>query len=104
MECEDWQSRRSLVSSLKILLTLESAGLVLTLTAGASIIAQLGEFSQCILFTYKGDRRSSGPLSLVEDCRGSSLIGPNGGILCSKAPSRGLWMPELVLYGIRLLA
>ena len=56
MECEDWQSRRSLVSSLKILLTLESAGLVLTLTAGASIIAQLGEFSQCILFTYKGDR------------------------------------------------
>ena len=24
--------------------------------------------------------------------------------LRSKAPSRGLWMPELVLYGIRLLA
>ena len=28
----------------------------------------------------------------------------NGGILRSKAPRRGLWMPELVLYGIRLLA
>ena len=27
-----------------------------------------------------------------------------GGILLFKAPSRGLWMPELVLYGIRLLA
>ena len=28
----------------------------------------------------------------------------NGGILRSKARSRGIWMPELVLYGIRLLA
>ena len=27
-----------------------------------------------------------------------------GGIFRSKAPSRGLWMPELVLYGIRELA
>ena len=25
-------------------------------------------------------------------------------VFCSKAPSRGLWMPELVLYGIRELA
>ena len=29
---------------------------------------------------------------------------PLGCILRSKAPSRGLWMPELVLYGIRELA
>ena len=34
----------------------------------------------------------------------ASKIPPNGGILRSKAPSRGLWMPEVVLYGIRLLA
>ena len=35
--------------------------------------------------------------------RGASKISLVGGILSSKAPSRGLWMPELVLYGIRLL-
>ena len=34
----------------------------------------------------------------------ASKISPNGYILRSKAPSRGLWMPELVLYGMRLLA
>ena len=58
-----------------------------------------------------------GPLSLVEECRGSALIGrelhsvARPALLChkeparaSKAPSRGLWMPELVLYGIRELA
>ena len=28
----------------------------------------------------------------------------NGGILRSKAPGRGFWMPELFLYGIRVLA
>ena len=33
----------------------------------------------------------------------ASKIPPNGSILPSNAPSRGLWMPELVLYGIRLL-
>lgn len=60
MECEDWESRRSLVRSLKILLTVESAGLVLTLTAGSSLIAQLGEFSQCILFSYKGRHQAGG--------------------------------------------
>ena len=36
--------------------------------------------------------------------RGASKIPPNGGILRSKAPIRGLWMPELVLYGLKLLA
>ena len=40
----------------------------------------------------------------IKNQRGASKIPPNGGILRSKAPSRGLWMPELVLYGIRLLA
>ena len=60
MEREDWESRRSLVRSLKILLTVESAGLVLTLTAGSSLIAQLGEFSQCILFSYKGHHLAGG--------------------------------------------
>ena len=58
----------------------------------------------------KQDRR--GPLSLVEECRGSTLIGREDysvappALLCHKepAPSRGLWMPELVLYGIRELA
>ena len=40
----------------------------------------------------------------IKNQRGASKISPNGGILRSKAPSRGLWMPELVLYGIRLLA
>ena len=39
----------------------------------------------------------------IKNQRGASKIPPNGGILRSKAPSRGLWMPELVLYGIRLL-
>ena len=58
MDCEDW--RRSVLRSLKILLTLESAGLVLTLTAGASLIAHLGEFSQCILFSYKGQQLPGG--------------------------------------------
>ena len=32
------------------------------------------------------------------------IVGFHGSISRSKAPSRGLWMPELVLYGIRLLA
>ena len=41
---------------------------------------------------------------VIKNQRGASKIPPNGGILRSKAPSRGLWMPELVLYGIRLLA
>ena len=60
MECEDWERRRSLLRSLKILLTAECAGLVLTLTAGSSLIAQLGEFSQCILFSYKGGQLAWG--------------------------------------------
>ena len=42
-------------------------------------------------------------LSLVESFP-SDVWASNGGILRSKAPIRGLWMPELVLYGIRLLA
>ena len=58
MESEDWRSRTSVLRSLKILLTLESAGIILTLTAGASLIAQLGEFSHCILFSYKGQQLS----------------------------------------------
>ena len=45
-----------MLRSLKILITLESAGILLTLTAGASLIAQLGEFSRCILFSYKGQQ------------------------------------------------
>ena len=40
----------------------------------------------------------------IKNQRGASKIPPTRGILRSKAPSRGLWMPELVLYGIRLLA
>ena len=40
----------------------------------------------------------------MENQRGASKMHLLGGILRSKAPSRGLWMPELVLYGIRLLA
>ena len=40
----------------------------------------------------------------IKNQRGASKIPLNGGILRSKAPSRGLWMPELVLYGIRELA
>ena len=40
----------------------------------------------------------------IKNQRGASKIPLVGGILRSKAPSRGLWMPELVLYGIRLLA
>ena len=37
----------------------------------------------------------------IKNQRGASKM---GGILPSKAPSRWLWMPELVLYGISLLA
>ena len=33
-----------------------------------------------------------------------AITNQRGGILRSKAPSRGLWMPKLVLYGVRLLA
>ena len=40
----------------------------------------------------------------IKNQRGASKIPLVGGILRSKAPSRGLWMPELVLYGIRELA
>ena len=40
----------------------------------------------------------------IKNQRGASKIPLVGGILRSKAPSRGLWMPEVVLYGIRLLA
>ena len=40
----------------------------------------------------------------IKNQRGASKIPLVGGILRSKAPSRGLWMPELVLYGIRLQA
>ena len=40
----------------------------------------------------------------MKNQRWASKIPPNGGILRSKAPGRGLWMPELVPYGIRLLA
>ena len=40
----------------------------------------------------------------IKNQRGASKIPLVGGILRTKAPSRGLWMPELVLYGIRLLA
>ena len=57
MESEDWRLRRSVLKSLKILLTAEVAGLVLSLTAGACLIAQLGEFSQCILFSYEGQEQ-----------------------------------------------
>ena len=39
----------------------------------------------------------------IKNQRGASKIPLVGGILRSKAPSRGLWMLELVLYGIRLL-
>ena len=42
--------------------------------------------------------------SAMKNQRGASKIPLVGGILRSKAPSRGLWMPELVLYGIRELA
>ena len=58
MESENWRSRTSVLRSLKILITLQSAGIILTLTAGASLIAQLGEFSHCILFSYKGQQLS----------------------------------------------
>ena len=40
----------------------------------------------------------------IKNQRGASKIPLVGSILRSKAPSRGLWMPELVLYGIRELA
>ena len=40
----------------------------------------------------------------IQNQRGASKIPLVWGILRSKAPSRGLWMPELVLYGITLLA
>ena len=40
----------------------------------------------------------------IKNQRGGSKIPPNGGILRSEASSREFWMPELVLYGIRLLA
>ena len=40
----------------------------------------------------------------IKNQRGASKIPPNMGILRSQEPSRGLWMPELVLYCIRLLA
>ena len=41
----------------------------------------------------------------IKNQQGSSKIPLVGGILRSKAPSRELWMPELVLYVIlRLLA
>ena len=39
----------------------------------------------------------------IKNQRGASKITPNGAILRSKAPSRGIWMFELGLYGIRLL-
>jgi len=45
--------RKSVVSSLKLLLTLQCAGLLLTLTAGVSLLAHLGQFSECLLFSYK---------------------------------------------------
>ena len=34
----------------------------------------------------------------IENQRGASKITANGGILRSKAPSRGLWIPKLVLH------
>ena len=40
------------------------------------------------------------PLSLVEECRGLALIGREVHSVATPA-SRELWMPELVLYGIR---
>jgi len=45
--------RKSVVSSLKLLLTLQCAGLLLTLTAGVSLLAHVGQFSECLLFSYK---------------------------------------------------
>ena len=36
----------------------------------------------------------------IKNQRGASKIPSHWGILRSKAPSRGLWMLELVLYGI----
>ena len=39
----------------------------------------------------------------IKNQRGASKIPLVGGISRSKAPSRELWMPELVFYGIRLL-
>ena len=50
-----------------------------------------------------GFHARKGPYA-IKNQRGASKIPPNGGILRSKAASRGPWMPELVLYGIRLLA
>ena len=40
----------------------------------------------------------------IKNQRGARKIPLVGSILRSKAPSRRLWMPELVLYGLRLLA
>ena len=40
----------------------------------------------------------------IKNQQGARKIPPNGGILRFKAPSRVLLMPELVVYGIRLLA
>ena len=48
--------RKSVVSSLKLLLTLQCAGLLLTLTAGVSLLAHVGQFSECLLFSYKGSK------------------------------------------------
>ena len=77
-------------------------------------------------FVEAGASGQCSPLSLVEECRGSTFIGRElhsvapPALLChkeparskqrpvgslrSKAPSWGLWMPELVLYDIRELA
>ena len=61
--------RKSVVSSLKLLLTLQCAGLLLTLTAGLSLLAQLGQFSECLLFSYKGITLSptNFPYSIISD-------------------------------------
>ena len=45
---------RSVVTSLRLLLICQAAGLVLALTAGATLIAHVGQFSECLLFSYKG--------------------------------------------------
>ena len=71
--------RKSVVSSLKLLLTLQCAGLLLTLTAGVSLLAQLGQFSECLLFSYKGITISptNFPYSIISDEDTTSLPIPN---------------------------
>ena len=59
---------RSVVTSLRLLLICQAAGLVLALTAGGTLIAHVGQFSECLLFSYKGkqvERKSQVTLNIV---------------------------------------